>query len=117
MIIVHLSSGALAKEGLECCGHFKSIKILICIENVIFEEIKLEMMSLESRKLQIIGDFLKVSDTSIIEKAEKLLRTGSKQKAIKKNIQGFAGLWSESEANEMREIIDEGCEQINDEDW
>ena len=75
------------------------------------------MMSLESRKLQIIEDFLKVSDTSVIEKVEKLLRTGSKQKANKKTIQGFAGIWSKSEANEIREIIDEGCEQINDEDW
>ncbi len=29
----------------------------------------------------------------------------------------FAGIWTDAEANKMKEIIEEGCEQIHVDEW
>ncbi len=35
----------------------------------------------------------------------------------KHSLDRFAGIWSNDEANKMKEIIKEGCEQIHKDEW
>jgi hypothetical protein len=67
-------------------------------------------MTIETRKLRLIEDFIKVRDHALLGKIEALL----KQKPLIKNtasIDKFAGTWSTEEANEMKAIIAAGCEK------
>ncbi|MEQ8469613.1 MAG: hypothetical protein RIC35_00430 [Marinoscillum sp.] len=72
-------------------------------------------MSFETRKLRIIEGFLKTNDKTLLDKAEALLNDKSKPSEMP--AEGFFGIWSEKEADEMKEIISEGCERIDHEDW
>ncbi|ELR70516.1 hypothetical protein C900_03675 [Fulvivirga imtechensis AK7] len=35
----------------------------------------------------------------------------------KPEVDKFVGIWSKDEAEEIKKVIAEGCEQINEEDW
>jgi hypothetical protein len=44
--------------------------------------------------------------------------TKNKMHAVtRKSFKSFAGVMSEEEASELEKIIEEGCEQINPDDW
>ena len=73
-------------------------------------------MSIETRKLRLIEEFIKVSDHVLLDKIEALVKAKSSA-STKPSIEKFAGIWSKEEADEMKKIITEGCEQIHAEDW
>lgn len=70
----------------------------------------------EARKLYLIEEILKIEDEAVLAEVESLI--SSKMHAIKRrSFKDFAGIWTEEEANEMKRIIEESCEQINPDDW
>ncbi|MEQ9426440.1 MAG: hypothetical protein RJQ09_18605 [Cyclobacteriaceae bacterium] len=72
-------------------------------------------MDIEIRKLKLIESFKQIRDHAVLNKIESLLSI----KTSKQNpsIAQFSGIWTEDEASEIRQIIEEGCEQINEDDW
>ncbi|MEQ8581742.1 hypothetical protein [Marinoscillum sp.] len=72
-------------------------------------------MSIESRKLRLIAHFLRTNDPGLLGKLEALVEEN--EKFPEPEIAGYAGIWSKEEAEEIRNIITEGCEQVHEEDW
>jgi len=73
-------------------------------------------MSIETRKLRLIEDFIKIRDNALLDKIEALVKHKSSSN-IKPSIGKFAGIWSKEEVDEMKKTIAVGCEQIHEEDW
>jgi len=73
-------------------------------------------VDIQNRKLRLIEDFLKIRDKSMLDKIEALLKSQSINKK-QPDIEKFSGIWTKKEAEEVSKIIEEGCEQINNEDW
>ncbi|WP_040496914.1 hypothetical protein [Fulvivirga imtechensis] len=73
-------------------------------------------MDIQTRKLRLIEAFLKIKDNSILDKMEELLRSKPMTNP-KPEVDKFVGIWSKDEAEEIKKVIAEGCEQINEEDW
>lgn len=73
-------------------------------------------MDIQTRKLRLIEAFLKIKDNSILDKMEELLRSKPTTNQ-KPDVDKFVGIWSKGEAEEIKKVIAEGCEQINEEDW
>ena len=73
-------------------------------------------MSIETRKLRLIEDFVKIKDHVLLDKIEALLKR-KPSSTSKFSIDKFVGIWSKDEADEIKKIIEEGCEQIHEEDW
>lgn len=80
------------------------------------QEVKRLKMSIETRKLRLIEDFVKIRDHVLLDKIEALLKHGPVSTS-KPLLDKFVGIWSKEEAGEMKKIIAEGCEQIHEEDW
>ena len=77
-------------------------------------------MYIESRKIHLIEEVLKVTNEATIRKLEGVLkRSVEKIPAQKKklSIYDFVGILSKKESNEMRKAIEETCETINPDDW
>lgn len=70
----------------------------------------------EARKLHLIEEILKIEDEAVLAEVESLIN--SKMHTVKRrSFTDFAGMMSDEEADELEKIIDEGCEQINPDDW
>lgn len=80
-------------------------------------------MDIQAAKIAFMEEFLKLKDESIIKKLVTTLKREkqkSKEKSIEKvkpSVDKFVGIWSKEEAEEIKKVIAEGCEQINEEDW
>jgi hypothetical protein len=72
----------------------------------------------EAKKLHLIEEILKIDNEAILDEMESVISKG-KLHAISgsKSFKDFVGIWTEDEANEMKRIIEESCEQINPDDW
>ena len=86
------------------------------MKSLTLQEVKRLQMSIETRKLRLIEDFVKVWDHVLLDKIEALLRHWPVSTS-KPSLDKFVGIWSKEEADEMKKIIAEGCEQIHEEDW
>lgn len=75
-------------------------------------------MHIETRKLHLIEEMLKVKSEATISALEKLLKN-TNNKTVKKtpSLKDFSGIWSKDEAEEMERIIAESCETIHPDDW
>ncbi|MCK5699924.1 MAG: hypothetical protein KAI29_02175 [Cyclobacteriaceae bacterium] len=73
-------------------------------------------MSIATRKLRLIEDFVKIKDHVLLDKIEAIIKR-KPSSTSKLSIDKFVGIWSKEEADEIKKIIKEGCEQINEEDW
>jgi hypothetical protein len=73
-------------------------------------------MSIETRKLRLIKEFVKIRDHALLDKIEALLKHRTLSTS-NPSLDKFVGVWSKEEADEMKKIIAEGCEQIHEEDW
>jgi len=71
-------------------------------------------MNLETQKLHLIEEFLKIKDQAFINELEAIIKERQQEKSV---IDEFAGIWSKEDVQEMKQIISEGCEQINENDW
>ncbi len=72
-------------------------------------------MTIETRKLRIIERLLKKTDTDLIDKVESLLNADEKK--VSESLKKYSGIWTKEEADEMTEIIADGCESIDHADW
>ncbi len=86
------------------------------IKSLTLQEVKRLKMSLETRKLRLIEDFVKIRDHALLDKIEALLKHRPVSTS-KPSLDKFVGIWSKEEADEIKKIIAEGCEQIHEEDW
>ena len=75
-------------------------------------------MHIETRKLHLIEEMLKVKSEATISALEKLLKN-TNNKTVRKtpSLKDFSGIWSKDEAEEMERIIAESCETIHPDDW
>lgn len=75
-------------------------------------------MHIETRKLHLIEEMLKVKSEATLSALEKLLKS-TNNKTVKKtpSLKDFSGIWSKDEAEEMERIIAESCETIHPDDW
>lgn len=74
-------------------------------------------MNGEAKKLHLIEELLKVSDEAVLAEVETVLSRGKLQVAHKKSFQEFVGKISENKLEELERNIEQGCEQINPDDW
>ncbi len=71
----------------------------------------------EAKKLHLIEEILKIEDDVLLDEVEKVI-TKNKLPAVNgKSFKDFAGIWTAVEADEMKQIIEDSCEQINPDDW
>lgn len=75
-------------------------------------------MHIETRKLHLIEEMLKVKSDATLSALEKLLKN-TNNRTVKKtpSLKDFSGIWSKDEAEEMERIIAESCETIHPDDW
>ncbi len=75
-------------------------------------------MHIETRKLHLIEEMLKVKSEATLSALEKLLKN-TKNKTVEKtpSLKDFSGIWSKDEAEEMERLISESCETIHRDDW
>lgn len=73
------------------------------------------MIHAESRKLHLIEFLIKENDDAVLKKIENLL-TASKDKSSAK-FGAFKNSLSKEELDAFERNIDDGCEQINENDW
>jgi len=73
-------------------------------------------MSTDTRKINIIEAVLKTEDEDVLSEVEKIINKSSDQK---KNVSAFdfVGTLSKEDAELINKAIEEGCEQINPDDW
>ena len=74
-------------------------------------------MNGEARKLQLIQALLKVDDEATLMAVENLLNLSETKPVATKTLDELSGIWTEEEADEMKRIIEGGCEQIHPDDW
>ena len=71
----------------------------------------------ETKKLQLIEEILKIENDAVLEEVGSVI-TKSKLPVLKdKCFSEFAGIWTVAEADEMKRVIEDSCEQINPDDW
>lgn len=74
-------------------------------------------MHIETRKLHLIEEMLKVNSEATLSALENLLkRTNSKTDKKTPALKDFSGIWKD-EAEEMERNIAESCETIHPDDW
>jgi hypothetical protein len=70
----------------------------------------------EAKKIHLIEAILKIDNDAELAEIESAI---NKSVEVNKNksFKDFAGIWSHEEADEMKKIIENSCEQINADDW
>lgn len=76
-------------------------------------------MYLETKKINVIAEVLKVEDESTLDKIESVLKEKKpkKRKTKNKSIYDFVGILTDEEAAQMKRAIKESCETIHPDDW
>ena len=75
-------------------------------------------MFTEARKINLIEAVLKVSnEATLIELETVLKKTKPKKGKQSFSAHEFSGIWSKKDAALMEKAIEEGCEQIHEDDW
>jgi len=74
-------------------------------------------MYTEAKKLHLIEELLKVDNDSVLDELEKILTQSKDQLPRSNNFQDFASSLTIEEVDELEQNINEGCEQINEDDW
>ena len=70
-------------------------------------------MYADSRKIQIIEAVLKMEDEITLSQVEKIIA----QTPEKASAHNYTGILSKNDALLINKAIEEGCEQINSDDW
>ena len=73
------------------------------------------MIYTESKKLHLIEVLLKEKDDEVLKQVEKVLTASTNKSSSKFN--NFSNRLSEKELDEFERNIEDGCEQINENDW
>jgi len=74
-------------------------------------------MYTESKKLHLIEELLKVDNDNLLDELESVLNRSKGEYLHSNGFQEFSGSLSLEEVNELERNINDGCEQINEDDW
>lgn len=74
-------------------------------------------MDIQTKKLQFIREILALDDEKIIDMLDARLKKEMIKEHKKPSAQDLVGVISEEEAEKMKKVIEENCENIHDEDW
>ena len=71
----------------------------------------------EAKKIHLIEAILKMENDEELAEVETAINKSKMNFVSGKNFKDFAGIWTAEEAEEMKKIIEDRCEQINADDW
>lgn len=71
----------------------------------------------ESRRIHLIEEMLKLKNEDTLIKLEAVLEESKQTRVIKQSANDFIGLWSQEDALLIEKAIQDGCEQVNADDW
>lgn len=72
----------------------------------------------ESRKIHLVQEVLKIKSEAVLTELESVLkRAGLYKKKKQLTARDFLGIISKKDAALMEKAIEEGCEQINPDNW
>lgn len=71
----------------------------------------------DAKKIHLIEEILKIDNDLLLDEVEKVISKNNSQSASDKSFKDFAGIWTAEEAEDMKRIIEETCEQINPGHW
>lgn len=74
-------------------------------------------MGTEAKKLHLIEELLKVDSDTLLAELEMVFTKSKSQLPGSNSFKDFKNLLTLEEVNEFERIVDEGCEQINEDDW
>lgn len=76
------------------------------------------IMYSEARKMHLIEEVIKTKNEAILIELESVLKKASKSNdQPRPSAHDLVGLWSKDDADLIEKAIEEGCEQINPDDW
>lgn len=72
----------------------------------------------EARKLRLMEKVLGIKNDQILDELESFLENLNPKKISKRpSAHDLSGIWSKEDAHLIEKAIEEGCEQINPDDW
>ena len=75
-------------------------------------------MYLETKKINVIAEVLKVEDESTLNKIESVLKEKkTKKKLPQRNLKKFSGILSDEDAEMMTKVIKETSGTVHPDDW
>jgi len=74
-------------------------------------------MYIEARKLHLIEEMIKLKSEKALLQIENILKSSSIKKIGRSSAHEFIGKISKKDIILMESAIEEGCEQINQDDW
>jgi len=74
-------------------------------------------MNGEARKLHLIEALLKETNDAVLNEVEKALSKSDLKSVTGKRFSELSSNITKEEAEDMEKVIEEGCEQINPDDW
>jgi hypothetical protein len=74
-------------------------------------------MDLAAKKLAFIEEYLHLSNEKLIDKLDSLLRKEKKSAAPKRKLSDFFGIMSKDEGIELLNNIENGCSNIDHNEW
>jgi hypothetical protein len=74
-------------------------------------------MFTEARKLHLIEDVLKLQSEEALVAIERILKSVPTEKPKRPSARELAGIISKEDIALMEKAIEEGCEQVNPDDW
>lgn len=74
-------------------------------------------MNIPAKKIHLIEEFLKLESGTILHKLESVLKKAKKKTIQKHSIYDFVGIWNKKDAGQIKRVIEETSEQINEDDW
>ena len=74
-------------------------------------------MDVGAVKLHLIEELLKLDDAAVLTELELVFAKNRLEPGRRRSFVDVTGAISTEEADELERIIEEGCEQINADDW
>lgn len=74
-------------------------------------------MYTETAKLHLIEDLLKINDVGSLAELKKILDQMNMPSRSRISAKKFTGRWSNTDATQIEKAIEDGCGQINEDDW
>lgn len=74
-------------------------------------------MNIETRKLRIIEAFSSMNDIDKITQIESLVLPKTTLEERKFMLEALSGSWSNEEAEDIKNVIENGCGKIDESEW
>ena len=71
----------------------------------------------KTRKMYLIEEVIKTKNEAVLIELESVLRKSKTKDQPRPSAHDLVGLWSKDDAALIEKAIEEGCEQINPDDW